>query len=176
MWEILGETVVDKRKCYVVRCSCGYEGTRRKDHVKIGRTKCCKNCSAKKTSLKYPPPITYKGVGDLSATFFHRIKYGAKRRGLDFEITIEFAWNIFLKQDKKCAYTGIDIFLEKVSKNQNPDYEKITASLDRIDSSKGYYENNVQWVHKKINRFKNNYTHKEFLTMCKEITEHSIKK
>ena len=29
-----------------------------------------------------------------------------------------------------------------------------TASLDRIDSSKGYTEDNIQWVHKDVNQMK----------------------
>lgn len=46
-----------------------------------------------------------------------------------------------------------------------------TASLDRIDSSKGYLENNVQWVHKDINWMKQDYSHEEFLQYCKLIYE-----
>jgi len=41
-----------------------------------------------------------------------------------------------------------------------------TASLDRIDSSKGYIEGNVQWVHKMVNMSKQQYTQEEFINMC----------
>ena len=34
---------------------------------------------------------------------------------------------------------------------------KGTASLDRIDSTKGYVRGNIQWVHKDINWFKRDY-------------------
>jgi hypothetical protein len=48
-----------------------------------------------------------------------------------------------------------------------------TASLDRIDSSKGYCEDNVQWVHKDINRMKNTFDQDYFISLCKLIAENS---
>jgi len=45
-----------------------------------------------------------------------------------------------------------------------------TASLDRIDSSKGYIEENVHWVHKRINVMKGNMSEQEFLNFCEAVT------
>jgi hypothetical protein len=45
-----------------------------------------------------------------------------------------------------------------------------TASLDRIDSSKGYIEGNLQWLHKRINIMKGNMSEKEFLDFCESVT------
>lgn len=47
--------------------------------------------------------------------------------------------------------------------------EKQTASLDRIDSTKGYIESNVQWLHKDINNIKQDYSVNELLAYCKLI-------
>lgn len=44
-----------------------------------------------------------------------------------------------------------------------------TASLDRIDSSKGYIEGNVQWVHKYVNVMKWDFSMEEFLDICRKI-------
>ena len=46
---------------------------------------------------------------------------------------------------------------------RNTDNNNDSISLDRIDSSKGYEENNVQWVHKDINLMKNKYDNKYFI-------------
>jgi hypothetical protein len=46
------------------------------------------------------------------------------------------------------------------------DANKNTASLDRIDSSRGYIEGNVQWVHKMANMCKQHYSQKRFIDMC----------
>ena len=65
-------------------------------------------------------------------------------------------------QEFKCALTGWDIDAKNVAKN--------TASLDRIDSSIGYVEGNVQWVHKMVNMCKQQYTQEEFLSMCDAVS------
>jgi hypothetical protein len=48
-----------------------------------------------------------------------------------------------------------------------------TASIDRIDSSKGYEEGNIQWVHKHVNFMKRTYSQDYFIDMCKKIAEHN---
>jgi hypothetical protein len=45
-----------------------------------------------------------------------------------------------------------------------------TASIDRIDSSKGYIEGNIQWVHKDINFMKRTYSQEYFVQMCKLVS------
>lgn len=47
----------------------------------------------------------------------------------------------------------------------------LTASLDRIDSSKGYIEGNVQWVHKRINKMKLDDSDTEFIEWCRLIAD-----
>ena len=44
-----------------------------------------------------------------------------------------------------------------------------TASLDRIDNSKGYLKGNVQWVHKDVNMAKGTMKNDSFIAMCKTI-------
>ena len=67
--------------------------------------------------------------------------------------------------------TGIDIGFPKAwgAKSKT----EITASLDRIDSNKGYIKNNVQWVHKHINTMKMHMTDREFIDMCKKVAKHN---
>jgi hypothetical protein len=50
---------------------------------------------------------------------------------------------------------------------------KVTASLDRIDSSKGYVEGNVQWVHKRINIMKNDLSDSEFIEWCRVVSKNN---
>lgn len=84
-------------------------------------------------------------------------------------------WDLMVKQNHKCALSGLDITLSKgknvvMTTNQNNlDYSGWTASLDRIDSKKGYIEGNVQWVHRHINIMKNSYDEDYFKELCRLI-------
>ena len=173
-WTILGE-ITDKRTWYRVKCLCGYEGRRRKDHVESGRSKYCKKCSAKNTIAEHPHsrfgPREHSGVGDLGRTFWCHIQAGARRRGIEFDISIEYAWELFQSQGCRCSLSGELISLSTEVRGNNPDYGKFTASLDRKDSSVGYVEGNVHWVHKDINRMKGNHSDNEFTDWCRKVSQ-----
>jgi hypothetical protein len=70
-------------------------------------------------------------------------------------------WDLYLKQERICALTGLPIKLGTVN--------EISASLDRIDSTRGYTLDNVQWVHKDINRMKGDLTPERFLELCQLV-------
>ena len=63
--------------------------------------------------------------------------------------------------------TGIDLTFDTLVNTFDG-----TASLDRIDSSKGYTKDNVQWVHKDINYIKRDLSDSEFITLCKKVATH----
>jgi len=107
------------------------------------------------------------GHNDITGSYWSRAKSNAKKRKLDFLIDIKFAWELFLKQDKKCKLTGLPIEMGRGGKFGN----ETTASLDRIDSTKGYTEDNVQWVHKNINRMKWHFDEKTFKKLCRLVIE-----
>lgn len=147
---------------WLCKCACGkYKivNTTRLYKRKSSSCGCQNGCNRKNKR--------WKGYEDISGCFWNSIKTNAIRRKKEFNITIEYTWDLFIKQNKKCALTGVDItFSEYFKGNQ-------TASLDRIDSSKGYIEGNVQWVHKRINSMKLNLKQEEFLDWCRKITEHN---
>jgi hypothetical protein len=172
-WKILGEVNHNKRIQLRVQCSCGKVEIRRKDHVRDGRTKSCKRCSTILTLKVHPNqkfgPKPHYGLGDISKTYWSGIKFGAVRRGIKFEISLSYAWSLFLKQKATCALSGVSISLKHGYKQSNVDWSTITGSLDRIDSDKGYIEGNVQWVHKVVNYIKRDLNEAEFIYWCKQI-------
>lgn len=91
----------------------------------------------------------------------------AKHRGQEFTVSIEGAWQQFIKQDRKCLFSGIDLIFTsgKINKSQQ------TASLDRIDSSKGYTIDNICWVHKEINKMKLDHSVEHFIEMCDMVSK-----
>jgi phosphoglycerate-specific signal transduction histidine kinase len=48
-----------------------------------------------------------------------------------------------------------------------------TASLDRIDSKLPYTYNNIQWIHKDINRMKNAYRQDYFIQLCGMVVNYN---
>lgn len=109
--------------------------------------------------------VAYKGHGDLSGKMFSAIIYSANKRGLEFDLTIDYLWDLFVKQDKKCALSKVDIELHRHTKHG----KRNTASLDRIDSTQGYVEGNVQWLHKDVNNMKGSLTQHGCVELCKNI-------
>lgn len=110
---------------------------------------------------------------NISGSYFRSIFNGAKRRGLIFSITIEDAWNQFVKQNGKCAESGRDIVLSRSTNKKCNTYQEQTASLDRIDSSKGYTVDNIQWVHKDIQKMKMGMSQDDFHMWCKLVAEYN---
>ena len=84
------------------------------------------------------------------------------RTKVPVEISIEYAWELFLKQNKRCSLSGQILTIGTNRYN--------TASIDRIDSSKGYVEENIQWVHKDINFMKRTYSQEYFIKMCNLVS------
>jgi hypothetical protein len=125
----------------------------------------------------------FKGYGEIPMDVFSIIRRGAKgggkfnRKRKEFNITIKYLWNIFLKQNRKCALTGLEIGFEGTGmENKCKKTNKRTASLDRINSNKGYVKGNVQWLHKDINIMKNDLDTKTFLRYCSLVNENKSKR
>lgn len=102
---------------------------------------------------------TYKGYEELTGVFLGSCEYNAKKRGYEWSVTPEYLWDIWEKQNRKCAYTGMELS------------HGVDASLDRIDNSIGYVEGNIQWIHRDINRMKSDFDESYFIEMCKKVNE-----
>ncbi len=168
---VLEEQTHRSRKMFLVQCDCGKVEVKRQDRVISGKTTSCKSCASKRTVLKYPMPVHRTGFKELSGTYYLSLKSGASRRQLEFTVSAEYLYNLWVQQDCKCALTGIPIYLSNKIKNNNVDWEANTASPDRIDNSLGYVEGNIQWVHKRVNRLKNNYSLAELLFWSKLLLD-----
>ncbi len=159
-----------REKAFSTQCNkCGKTLLRRVADKRT-HTRPCISCGLKIrnqyiSSNQFPG---WKGCGAIPKRIFSGIRLRAKKRGIDFNITIEQAANLFKEQQGKCALTGLEIVLRPQRER-----EATTASLDRIDSSKGYRIGNIQWVHKWVNLMKWDFTQNEFITLCKEVAEHN---
>lgn len=150
------------------QCDCGNytevdaNALTRKDGK--GAVSCgCKNFRTNQESQNWKSP------NEIPWSYFFRAKCSAERRKIPFDISIEHAYEVFIKQDKKCALTGELL-------NFKSPRSSITASLDRIDSDNGYVFENIQWVHKDINRLKSDWKEDKLIELCKMVVKHNERK
>lgn len=141
----------NNRVRWLCKCDCGKESTPLFTNLNRGFSKSC-GCD-KRWGIT-------KNTG-FPSLVWSNIVHGAKKRGIFLDITPEYLWDLIIQQDFKCNLTGVAIHT-KTGKN-------ITASLDRIDSSKGYVSGNVQWVHKNVNRMKGTFSQDDFVQICKMV-------
>ena len=150
------EEYIGKKK-YKCRCECGVVKELFRGSFVYGDSKGCRRCNNRKTYC-----------GDLSMNRFYKIKRSAEIRDIIFNINVEYIWKLFLKQNRKCALTGMEIHFADTCREDKYD---VTASLDRIDNTKGYIENDVQWLHKDINLMKQKFTQENFIQYCNMISK-----
>lgn len=173
----------DQKILFKVKCSCNKEQFVRAYFLESGRQTCCKECRskinyniAKEQGKKVGfVKLHHEGIGNFTKTTYSYFKRNAKRRNISWsdELTIKYLYDLLLKQNKKCALTGVHIDLTESRKSSNVNFELMTASIDRIDSSKGYEPNNIQWVHKDINRMKWAFPQNQFIEMCQLVVNHA---
>jgi hypothetical protein len=146
----------EKGDIWLFRCDCGKEV-----EFPLGRTNNQKSCGCYQYRLGKENSrfLLYK---EIPINYFHGIKRGAERRNILFNISPEEIWNLFIQQNKKCKFTSIDLKFHNSTKFQ---IEK-TASLDRIDSKKGYTIDNICWIHKELQSMKRDYSNEYFIDMC----------
>lgn len=152
---------------WLCQCDCGNTCTvntrhlNRKDH----NVRSC-GCQMHKKGSKH---AQWTGVGEISGAWFcaHITRENSQtaRTRVSVTVTKEQLWDLFLKQNRKCALSGLDLTIGSHRINN--------ASVDRIDSTKGYDIDNIQFVHKDINMMKRWYNQDYFINICKLIAENN---
>lgn len=152
----------DGRKMWRCRCKCGRTIERYQWYLTGEQREFSCGCVNKQKGEKCRQ---WKGFGDVGGLYMSCMKRHARQLGVIFDITAQDAWELFIKQNGKCNLTGLPIQLSK-SKKTREDRVKQTASLDRIDSTKGYTKDNIQWILKSVNIMKNKYNQDYFVEIC----------
>lgn len=95
----------------------------------------------------------------------------AKQYGREFDLSYDEVKSVYDRQGGKCAFSG------KLLTHQSDDTKKTSRnpfnmSLDRIDSSKGYTKENVQWICVWLQITKSDWNEKEFKSWLVETADH----
>lgn len=144
------------------RCDCGNLRLIGQGSLVSGRRMQCKKCFYES---KHNNPNLVISV------YWRQLLHSAMNRGLCVGVTQEEVQELFNQQGGKCALSGQEIYFAKTSREHNSG--KTTASLDRKNSKIGYTSENIQWVHKDVNRIKSTLDNETFIMFCRLVANHS---
>lgn len=152
-----------QRAMWLCKCDCGNEieviGARLRNGSK-------KHCGCKKTNYNLNKDITKTDI--IPVSYYNGIKQGATNRKIIFDLTINDMHEKYIEQRGICALSGVELVPPKNMFNKNPN----KASLDRIDSRKGYVIDNIQWVTATINIIKSDLKENEFVELCRKVSNY----
>ena len=172
-----------KRKQEIVECNyCKKEFTKDSSEVKrnkqLGRKIfCSRSCVGKNNT---PTILKYVGMNTSHLnpsnrkdefTMFRKHLRKIRDRDINCNITLEDLLEIWNKQEGKCIYSKVKLQPSKYKQSNNQIH---TLSIDRIDSSKGYTKDNIQFISIAMNHMKNNMTHEQTLELI-EILKNNNK-
>jgi hypothetical protein len=172
-WTVLQRDLTRKTKpndqnvYWLCRCQCGTEKSVNGMTMKSGRSTQCRRCWEQ--GHKH----------NLNARVWGRILRNAKLREIPVDLgkvkeAKTFLYDLLhVKQNNCCALSGLPIRIADTIKG-DMNRKETTASLDRIDSTKGYTRNNVQWVHKNVNKMKVDLDQSTFIKLCRAVALHHI--
>ena len=146
---------------YYCLCECGKNKQILGARLTNGGSKSCGHC---------------KTIENISGTYWINRKRNAKARNLEFTITQYDVILLYNAQNKLCALSGVPIEFSKCTRRKYSTYHEQTASIDRIDSSKGYTLDNIQLVHKDINQMKMDKSDDELINLCRKVVNTANKK
>lgn len=117
-------------------------------------------------------PPKHKRIAD---PFKYYLNNSKRRLKHEIDIDLTYLEELWEKQKGICPYTKIKLILNSSTKKDIKLDMRYTASLDRIDSSKGYIKGNVQFISMAINLMKNTMSHEHTLEFLTQITNNLLK-
>ncbi len=177
-------------KTIEITCTtCGKKSQKRKAEIdrrtRIGKTKfyCDMVCAGKEKSrhahlllldTDYDISQHCDNRRDEFSDFKWYMKNTRKNKRHNHNVTLEYLKELWESQQGKCPLTG---WLLRLKTHTNPSdrTNKYQASLDRIDSSKGYIKGNVRFIAVIANYAKNLFTDDDVIEFCEAVVKHKHK-
>jgi hypothetical protein len=124
--------------------------------------KCFRERSSKNQKVRH-----YAGGIDYHLSYIMRgVRQRARKTDVECEIDAEFLKMLLKKQNGLCAISKTPLTFLK-----GQGHIPTNASVDRIDSGKGYTKDNVQLVAHQINTMKSNLSINQFIDWCELVLQ-----
>jgi len=155
-------------------CDCGKHTLASSHDLKRGHKKSCGCLLTEGNNRKYP-----KGMGGILA-LYSKMKYAAKKRKIEFSLSFNEVSEI---TKKNCFYCGVQPnqcnkrqgMNQKANKKCSVIDTYIYNGIDRLDSSKGYYLENIVPCCKRCNWAKGDLSIEEFYLWVKKVNDRVVK-
>ncbi len=118
------------------------------------RLSCCIECEKERTDKR-------NGEGNLEMFLKAKLQHSKRRSGIISDITYDDLMEKYKKQEGLCFYTNRKMLL---SRNNH-----FSLSVDRLDSTLGYTNNNIVLCCSIVNYMKQEYDIDIFLELCSDI-------
>lgn len=164
----MGNTVRKLGTCKCDNCGIDFEKPQSEinRNLNLGRKNFCtrtcvgkhnvKNFGIRKDNYNISKHSTNRKDGYTKYRYHFR---NISSRNKELDITVEDLKEVWENQKGVCPYLGIELHLNSYGKIKK---DPITsASLDRIDSSKGYVKGNLQWISRAMNYLKNDMSEQQ---------------
>ena len=161
--------------------SCGTQFSRGSSEYnrsqKIGRPSYCSRACSSRESIKNNIPIDKRATSHLNpgnkldeySPYRWHLR-NISRRGKQCNLTLQDLKELWEEQGGICPYTGWNLKnMSSMAPNKQLPLTPDRASLDRIDSSKGYVKGNVQYVCFMAQCCKNVFSTDEVKIFCKSV-------
>lgn len=161
-WKVLSYSHYTNEHYWDVLCTgCNTTHKRRGGQLVLGRSSGCQHCNA----VARERYSFWEGIDGISKQYITKLTF----RKQEVTITLQDIVDQWHQQKGICAYSGLQLTVVQ----KDCDWTTSTASIDRIDSSKGYIKGNIQWVHKRVNTMKSDMTEDQFITFCYQIANYT---
>lgn len=152
-------TVLQKvaKDAWLTRCDCGRDYRATGFRLRNNKVYECHEC-------RHPT----LGHGAVQQAAWMDVVRGARKRQLSVTVTVEYVADLFEKQQRRCALSGVELQFA-LTRRGHVRRRETTASLDRIDAARPYEPGNVQWVHKIVNIMKGELSDSAFREWCQRI-------
>ena len=146
-----------KWKC---ECSCGSVSFVTTASLLAAKSTQCWDCGR----------LSTRKYGRIGSMYMHRINERARKRNLEVDLDYKYLEELFESQNGRCALSQVALRLP-----DDAGAEVRAASLDRIDSRRGYQRGNLQWVHPRVNWMKRALPMEEFVALCRAVSVYNRK-
>lgn len=144
-------------------CNTEFEAT---VYNKLCCTTRCANLFRYRDPARSKPAMVYRGANYRNFLMSLRTKISERR-----DISIDYLCKLYEDQSGKCAISGRELTFIT-----GQGYISTNISIDRIDSSTGYDEGNIQLVCRHVNIMKQQLIQDDLVNWCNDIVEYDKRK